>query len=78
MFEGAAHGVIFPLPFAAIPIAVLVLVHVKEAPEGTLTKLGIVIVSPGHTAIFDIELLVGVGNTLTEKFIGVFPVQPLS
>ena len=64
---GAVHGGICPFPLASIPIFVLVLVQLKPAPEGTLTKLGIVMVVPGQACTDETAFTVGVGLTVTLK-----------
>ena len=58
---GAFHVGILPEPLAAIPIAVLELVHEKVAPVGLLIKLPMLIGTPGQTAILLICSTVGVG-----------------
>ena len=67
LFKGAVHGAICPFPLAAISILVFVFVQSKAAPEGTLTKLGIVMVVPGHACIDETAFTVGVGLTVTLK-----------
>ena len=61
LLAGAVHVAIFPALLATRPMAVFELAHVKVAPEGTLTKAGIEIDEPGHTAILEIAFTVGVG-----------------
>ena len=61
LFRGAFHDAILPVPLATSPMAVLELVHAKVAPDGTLTKLPMLMVEPGQTAILDIWVTVGEG-----------------
>ena len=49
------------MPLTTRPILGLELVHAKLEPVGVLAKLPIFIVEPGHTAIFVIEMIIGVG-----------------
>ena len=49
------------MPLATRPMAVLELVHANVAPVGLLTKLPILIVELGQTAILVIGVTVGVG-----------------
>jgi len=56
---------------------VLEFVHVNNEPEGVLAKFGIVIVSPGQTAIFEIEFTDGVGYMVTVKLVDV-PLHPFN
>ena len=72
---GAVHEAIFPLPLATSPIAVLEFVHAKVEPIGLLTKLLMLIVELGHTAMFVIGVTTGLGKIVTVKVIGV-PEQP--
>jgi len=61
ILAAAVNGAILPVPFAANPIFIFEFVHEKEAPEGTLTKFGTLISSPGQLLMFETELTVGVG-----------------
>ena len=61
LLVGAFHDVILPVPLATRPIAVFEFVHAKVAPVGLLTKLPILMVEPGQTAISVIVLTAGVG-----------------
>ena len=51
LLAGAVQEAILPVPLATSPIAVFELVHPKVAPDGTLTKLPMLMVDPGQTAI---------------------------
>lgn len=63
MFTAVKAGV-FPVPEAAKPIAVLLLVQVKVPPKGTLTKEAAAIAVPLHTTIGAGTVTVGVGFTI--------------
>lgn len=76
LFVGADQEVMLPVPLATRPIRVLEFDQMKVPPAGTLTKAGTLIVLPGQTAIFETGDTVGVGYTVTEKFIA-DPAQPL-
>ena len=49
LFIGAFQGTKFPCPEAGIPIFVLELVQVKDAPAGILWNAGGAILIPGQT-----------------------------
>ena len=67
---GAFHEGISPVPLAAIPMAVFVLVQSKVAPEGVLEKEPILMASPGHTPTFVIKEMAGVGLMVMLKVTG--------
>jgi len=71
LLAGAVHVLILPEPLAASPILVFELANEKVAPDGTLTKLPILMGVPGQTAIFVLGLTTGVGYIVTVKHIGV-------
>ena len=54
----------FPLPLAAKPMLVLLLVHVKVVPEGAATKFVAATVLPVHTEIPKGTVTIGVGLTV--------------
>ena len=52
-----------PVPLAARPIKVLVLVQVYVAPVGVVVNVGAVYVEPGHKLSFTIGVTTGSGLT---------------
>ena len=54
----------FPLPFAARPIAVLLLVQVNVVPGVVLVKFVAGIIAPLHTTIFAGTTTMGAGFTV--------------
>ena len=63
----AVHVGILPLPKVPNPIAELEFVQLKLAPGGVLVNDEIVIGKPGQVGETEIELIPGVGLTVTEK-----------
>jgi hypothetical protein len=60
----AVYEAMFPVPLAAIPIAVFVFVQAKVVPATGLVKLLAAIVAPSHTTILAGTTTVGVGFTV--------------
>jgi len=61
----ALKPIIFPVPEAAKPIAVLLLVQVKVPAAGVLANAVVAMAPPLQTMILDGTLTVGVGFTVT-------------
>lgn len=62
---------IFPVPFAASPIAVLELIQPKVAPAGVLVKLMAFTVAPSHTVTLLTGLATGAGSTVMLNVVAV-------
>lgn len=60
----AVNPGVFPLPLPARPMAVLLLLHVKEAPAVALVKVAAAMGVPLHTVILAGTVTVGVGFTV--------------
>ncbi len=73
----AVKDSIFPVPPPVNPMAVLVFVHVKDPPAGTLVKVEAGILSPLQTVISEGTVTVGVGFTVIVNDDGV-PGHPLT
>ena len=61
----AVKEAMFPVPFAAKPMAVLSFVHVKVAPIGELVKFVVVVVAASQIILLDGTVTVGIGFTVT-------------
>ena len=70
----AVNDAILPVPFAARPIDVLLLVHEYTVPAALPENTTAVVGEPLHTVWFATALTVGAGFTVIVKIIGV-PVQ---
>lgn len=66
----AVNAGMFPLPFAASPIPVLELVHVKVAPAGVLANVLIGTASPAQNVKLGSGVAVGKGFTVIVKLLG--------
>ena len=60
----AVNAGTFPVPLAAKPIAVLLLVHANVPPAGVLVKLVAATLPLLHTVMFAGTVTVGVGSTV--------------
>lgn len=67
LFEGAFQFGMEPVPLALIPIAVLLLLQLKDPPAGELEKVPMDIISEGQTVTSLKELTTGVGLIMILK-----------
>jgi len=70
----AANEAMLPVPLAARPIAVLLLVQLYTVPVTAPLKVTAVVLEPLHTTSLDTAFTVGVGLTVYVKVV-VAPVQ---
>jgi len=71
VFVGAFHAGMLPEPEAPSPITVLLFAQVYVVPGILDVNAGMLIKSPGHTAIALMGFIIGVGCMVTVKLIGV-------
>ena len=72
---GALYELIFPVPVAASPMPVLLLVQLKVLPDGVLENGAGAMVLAGQTRILEMVSTCGVGLTVTGKVI-TGPIHP--